>query len=300
LRTVYLLILIPGLTLLSSQTSSAAAPDPHTVIFDQNTGTGTMADQTSSTARNLTANSFTKSGYTFTGWSTLANGRGTNYLDGASYPFAADVMLFAQWRMIPVIVVASASSPYVAPLKSQAPITLTSSVDTIEFGGSFKIKALGGESAGALTYSSSGVALCAVDASGNVTALGKGTCTITATKAGDSTYASITSNSVTVTVTDITVAGVVAVGEVIAPTLSISKPVAGTTTLRFKIDPIYSGDRVSVLLGNKVNGKTTYKTLGSATVSTSGAVTFKSKVKFNKGNLVRLKYGSTVIITKTV
>ena len=87
---------------------------------------------------------------------------------------------------------------------------------------------------------------------------------------------------------------------VIAPTLSISKPVAGTTTLRFKIDPIYSGDRVSVLLGNKVNGKTTYKTLGSATVSTSGAVTFKSKVKFNKGNLVRLKYGLTVIITKTV
>lgn len=193
-----------------------------------------------------------------------------------------------------------APAPYVAPLKSQAPIVLTSSVGTIEFGGLFKITTTGGESTGALTYSSSGDALCAVDASGNVTALGKGTCTITATKAGDSTYASVTSNSVTVTVTDITVAGVVAVGEVIAPTLSISKPVAGTTTLRFKIDSIYSGDRVSVLLGNKVNGKTTYKTLGSATVTSSGAVTFKSKVKFNKGNLVRLKYGSTVIITKTV
>ncbi len=191
-------------------------------------------------------------------------------------------------------------APYVAPLKSQAPITLTSSVDTIEFGGSFKVKALGGESTGALTYSSTGDALCAVDNSGNVTALGKGTCTITATKTGDSTYASATSNSVTVTVTDKTVAGVVPVEELIAPTLSISKPVAGTTTLRFKIDPIYSGDRVSVLLGTKVNGKTAYKTLGSATVSTSGAVTFKSKVKFNKGNLVRLKYGSTVIITKTV
>ena len=192
-----------------------------------------------------------------------------------------------------------APAPYVAPLKSQAPIVLTSSVGTIEFGGSFQVKALGGESTGALKYSSTG-AYCVVDSSGNVTAVAKGICTITATREADAAYSSAISNSVTVIVSDNIVPGVAVVEGLITPTLTISKAVKGVTTLRFKVDTYYAGDRVSVSLGTKKDGKTTYRTLGSATVSSTGVVTYKSKVKFNKGNLVRLKYGSTVIITKTV
>jgi len=69
----------------------------YTVTFDPNQGTGTMSAQRTSSAANLTANTFTRDGYRFTGWNTEALGTGTSYADGASYPFAASTTLFAQW-----------------------------------------------------------------------------------------------------------------------------------------------------------------------------------------------------------
>ena len=70
---------------------------PHTVSFDANGGSGSMVDETHNAAAALTANSFTRSGYSFTGWNTASNGSGTSYADGASYPFDADLTLYAQW-----------------------------------------------------------------------------------------------------------------------------------------------------------------------------------------------------------
>jgi len=193
------------------------------------------------------------------------------------------------------------SAPSAPALENQSAITLTSSVTTIEFGGSFTVLAKGGQSTGGIKYSSSGNALCAIDASGNVTAVGKGTCTITATRAGDATYSSATSNSVTVTVTDNVVPGGLPTTEPsFVPTMSVAKPVNGVTTARIKIDTFYAGDRVSVLLGKKVGSKTTYRTLGSATVSATGQVTYKSKVALSKGSILRLKIGSEVIFSRTI
>ena len=68
-----------------------------TVTFDANGGSGSMSNQTGSSAAALTSNSFTQAGYTFTGWNTAANGSGTAYADGASYPFTSNVTLYAQW-----------------------------------------------------------------------------------------------------------------------------------------------------------------------------------------------------------
>ncbi|MBK8617324.1 MAG: InlB B-repeat-containing protein [Anaerolineales bacterium] len=69
-----------------------------TVTFDGNGATGgSMSNQVASSATALTANAFTRASYTFTGWNTLANGTGTPYTDGASYPFTADITLYAQW-----------------------------------------------------------------------------------------------------------------------------------------------------------------------------------------------------------
>ncbi|MFY0482348.1 InlB B-repeat-containing protein [Flavobacterium sp. PLA-1-15] len=70
----------------------------YTVTFDSNGGSGTMAAQTASTATNLTANSFTRTNYNFSGWNTAANGSGTAYANSASYPFTANATLYAQWR----------------------------------------------------------------------------------------------------------------------------------------------------------------------------------------------------------
>ena len=69
----------------------------HTVTFDSNGGTGSMSNQIANVPTALTANAFTRLGFTFSGWNTVAAGGGTSYADGAIYPFAADVTLYAQW-----------------------------------------------------------------------------------------------------------------------------------------------------------------------------------------------------------
>lgn len=72
-------------------------PTTYTVNFDANGGSGSMAAQVSSASANLTPNAFTRTGYTFTGWNTAANGSGTPYANSASYAFAGNVTLYAQW-----------------------------------------------------------------------------------------------------------------------------------------------------------------------------------------------------------
>ncbi|MBK7455201.1 MAG: InlB B-repeat-containing protein [Anaerolineales bacterium] len=67
------------------------------MIFNANSGTGTMAPQVANVPTALTLNTFTRTGYTFAGWNTLANGTGTNYTDGGIYSFAADITLYAKW-----------------------------------------------------------------------------------------------------------------------------------------------------------------------------------------------------------
>ena len=47
----------------------------------------------------LTTNTLTKTGYTFAGWNTTANGTGTNYADGGSYPFTSSTTLYAKWTI---------------------------------------------------------------------------------------------------------------------------------------------------------------------------------------------------------
>lgn len=68
-----------------------------TVTFDANNGSGSMPAQTSAIVANLSNNSFTRSGYSFSGWNTVANGTGTAYANGASYLFNSDTTLYAQW-----------------------------------------------------------------------------------------------------------------------------------------------------------------------------------------------------------
>ncbi len=74
-----------------------AVPVSYTVTFNANGGTGTMAPETDNAPTALTANAFTRSGYTFNDWNTVAGGRGTSYANGAIYPFTASVTLYAQW-----------------------------------------------------------------------------------------------------------------------------------------------------------------------------------------------------------
>jgi uncharacterized repeat protein (TIGR02543 family) len=76
------------------------AINTYTVTFDANGGTGSMPNQTATIATNLTVNSLIQSGYTFSGWNTVANGSGTPYSDAASYPFTSSATLYAQWTAV--------------------------------------------------------------------------------------------------------------------------------------------------------------------------------------------------------
>ena len=72
-----------------------------TVHFDANGGTGTMADQTFTYGQwqTLTANSFSRKGYVFTGWNTKADGSGTAYADKEKI-IGINMTLYAQWTAL--------------------------------------------------------------------------------------------------------------------------------------------------------------------------------------------------------
>ena len=78
-----------------------AAKISYTVKFDANGGTGGMKAQTAEdgTEITLTANAFTKEGYTFSGWATSTDGN-IVHTDGAKIKLTADITLFAQWTEI--------------------------------------------------------------------------------------------------------------------------------------------------------------------------------------------------------
>jgi uncharacterized repeat protein (TIGR02543 family) len=86
-----------GPNVVDTSTVSVGASSSRTVTFNANGGSGAMADQSASSATALSSNAFTRSGYTFAGWNTAADGSGTAYADGASYAFSSSTTLYAQW-----------------------------------------------------------------------------------------------------------------------------------------------------------------------------------------------------------
>lgn len=87
----------------NAQDHGVWAANTYTVTFKANGGTGTMADQTLTYDRtqSLSPNAFTRSGYTFEGWSLTADGDVT-YADQAQVTnlvSSGSVTLYAQWEL---------------------------------------------------------------------------------------------------------------------------------------------------------------------------------------------------------
>ena len=87
-----------GNTTLYAQWQKYADP---VITFDKNGGSGTTVTQTVpyGESATLNTNSFTRTGYTFTGWNTKADGSGTAYGDGASISLSSNMTLYAQWQL---------------------------------------------------------------------------------------------------------------------------------------------------------------------------------------------------------
>ena len=80
-------------------------PAELTVTFEANGSAeypveGTMTPQTvlEKTDTALNANAFTREGYNFTGWNTVADGTGDSYADGATVNLTENTTLYAQWE----------------------------------------------------------------------------------------------------------------------------------------------------------------------------------------------------------
>jgi uncharacterized repeat protein (TIGR02543 family) len=72
----------------------------YTVTFNANGGAGTMSAMTFTVAgKALTANAFTRTGYTFAGWSTTATGT-VAFANNANYNTAGNVTLYAVWTAV--------------------------------------------------------------------------------------------------------------------------------------------------------------------------------------------------------
>jgi uncharacterized repeat protein (TIGR02543 family) len=82
---------------------SSGATNIHSVVFDTNGGSGSMATQHGNAPVALTSNSFSRSGFGFNGWNTSADGSGTAYANLASYSFTDSRILYAQWASTDVL-----------------------------------------------------------------------------------------------------------------------------------------------------------------------------------------------------
>jgi uncharacterized repeat protein (TIGR02543 family) len=69
-----------------------------------------MANENSAVPAALTTNAYTRTGYTFAGWSTNSGGGGTTYANDASYPFTASTTLYAQWSTASAIAFVAGST----------------------------------------------------------------------------------------------------------------------------------------------------------------------------------------------
>ena len=85
---------------ITVEKADAPTPTTYTVSFDANGGEGTMAAQTftKNVAQALTANTFTKADYVFSGWNTAADGSGSTYSDGQLITVENNMTLYAQWE----------------------------------------------------------------------------------------------------------------------------------------------------------------------------------------------------------
>ena len=82
---------------------SENAPAQVNVSYDANGGTGTMESMTGDVGSEIVIaqNGFARSGYTFTGWNTQADGKGTAYKAGDSFTLTdKDTVLYAQWNKL--------------------------------------------------------------------------------------------------------------------------------------------------------------------------------------------------------
>lgn len=93
--------LVAALLLLTGcMTGDDSKTTEYKLSFSANGGTGEMESITKEENEkiNLPAVKFSRTGFEFLNWNTVADGSGTSYTDGAEFTFNTDTTLHAQWK----------------------------------------------------------------------------------------------------------------------------------------------------------------------------------------------------------
>ena len=93
--------LVAALLLLTGcMTGDDSKTTEYKLSFSANGGTGEMESITKEENEkiNLPAVKFSRTGFEFLNWNTVADGSGTSYADGAEFTFNTDTTLHAQWK----------------------------------------------------------------------------------------------------------------------------------------------------------------------------------------------------------
>lgn len=141
--------------------------------------------------------SLVKTGYTFDGWNTQANGEGTNYTAGNTFTISTNTTLYAKWTDLRAITEVNIDD---------SGITNTNKFVSTD-AGSLSASVTYGSPATAIpaatvTWSSSEESVATINSTtGVITLVGAGTTTITASYAGDESYKA-SSNTYELTVTN--------------------------------------------------------------------------------------------------
>ncbi len=124
-------------TTYSDYSTSCTAPTEVTVTFNANGGTGTMSDQVVdyNEATALTANTFTRTGYSFAGWATTADGSKA-YDNQESVTLTKNTTLYALWTK------KSYNVSFTPTMTGQATVTVngsSTSPQSVEYEGTVSI-----------------------------------------------------------------------------------------------------------------------------------------------------------------
>jgi uncharacterized repeat protein (TIGR02543 family)/LPXTG-motif cell wall-anchored protein len=122
----------------SSVTPVTVTQPTFTIAYDANTGTGTAPSSTSGTgsltvAGSLTTPGISKSGFTFAGWNTRADGTGVAYSPGSTILPVANTTLYAVWNVAPTPTPTPTATPAPAPASTTPPARLAATGANVEW-----------------------------------------------------------------------------------------------------------------------------------------------------------------------
>jgi len=91
-------------TTLYAQWERVIKPDGYRVTYDANGGVGEVTDpntyETDDMVTVLSGKALSREGYTFNGWNTAADGKGTEYAGGDTFAITGNTTLYAQWQAV--------------------------------------------------------------------------------------------------------------------------------------------------------------------------------------------------------